>query len=145
MPKKENKIELSEIERLELQDIVRKGTPKAREIRRAQTLLWRDAGKIDTEIAELHGITPLTVAQTRARWVRDKSLSDKARPGAQPRLDGKQEAFRVALACRDAPVGYETWTMQMLADKLVELQVLDAPISAETVRLRLPKKKSNLG
>jgi len=145
VPKKENEIELSEIERLELQDIVRKGTHKAREIRRAQTLLWSDAGKIDTEIAELHGITPLTVAKTRARWVREKSLSDKARPGAKPRLDGKQEAFLVALACSDAPLGYETWTMQMLADKLVELQVIDAPMSAETVRLRLQKKKSNPG
>jgi hypothetical protein len=51
----------------------------------------------------------------------------------------------VALACSDAPEGYESWTMQLLADKLVELQVIDAPISDETVRLRLKKKRSSPG
>lgn len=82
MPKKENIIQLSEIDRMELQDIVRTGTHKARIIRRAQTLLWSDAGKTDSEIAELHGIRPLTVAKTRPRWVEERSLEDKPRPGA---------------------------------------------------------------
>jgi transposase len=140
MPKKEHIIELSEMDRLELEDMVRKGTHKARVIRRAQTLLWSDAGKTDGEIAEWHGIRPLTVAKTRQRWVEERSLEDKPRPGGQPKLDGKQEAFLVALACSDAPEGYENWTMQLLADKLVELHVIDEPISDETVRLRLKKR-----
>jgi transposase len=144
MPKKEHIIQLSEIDRMELEDIVRKGTNKARVIRRAQTLLWSDAGKTDGEIAELHGIRPLTVAKTRHRWVEERSLEDKPRPGGKPKLDGKQEAFLVALACSDAPDGYESWTMQLLADKLVELQVIDAPISDETVRLRLKKRRQTL-
>ena len=104
-------------------------------------MLWSDAGKTDSEIAELHGIRPLTVARTRQRWVKEKSLEDKPRPGGKPKLDGKQEAFLVALACSEAPDGYETWTMQLLADKLVELKVIDEPISDETVRLRLKKKR----
>ncbi len=137
MPKKQYVIQLSEIERMELQDIVGKGIHKARVIRRAQMLLWSDAGKIDSEIAELQGIRPLTVAKTRQRWVEECSLEDKPRPGGKPKLDGKQEAFLVALACSDAPDGYESWTMQLLADKLVELHVIDEPISDETVRLRL--------
>ena len=145
MPKKEHIIQLSEIDRIELEDIVRKGTHKARVIRRAQTQLWSDAGKIDSEIAELHGVRPLTVAKTRQRWVEERSLEDKPRPGSKRRLDGKQEAFLVALACSDAPDGRETWTMQLLADKLVELQVIDEPISDETVRLRLKKKISSPG
>jgi transposase len=145
MPKKQHIIELSKIDRMELQDIVSKGTHKVRVIRRAQTLLWSDAGKTDGEIAELHGIRPLTVARTRQRWVEERSLEDKPRPGREPRLDGKQEAFLVALACSDAPDGYESWTMQLLADKLVELAVIDEPISAETVRLRLKKSRSNPG
>jgi len=145
MPKKEHIIQLSAIERMELQDIVSKGEHKARMIRRAQTLLWSDAGKTDGEIAELHGVTPLTVAKTRQRWVEEQSLEDHPRPGGKAKLDGKQEAFLVALACSDAPDGCERWTMQMLADKLVELHVIDAPISDETVRLRLQKKKSNPG
>ena len=138
-------IHLDEIERLELENIVRKGEHKARVMRRAQTLLWSDAGKSDLEIAELHGITPLTVANTRKRWGQDQSLEDKPRAGRKPKLDGKQEAFLVALACSDAPQGRETWTMQLLADKLIELQVIDEPISDETVRLLLQKKKQNLG
>ena len=144
MPKKQHVIQLSEIERLELHDIVRKGKHKAWVIRRAQTLLWSDEGKTDGEIAALHGVRPLTVAKTRQRWVEEKSLEDKPRRGAKPKLDGKQEAYLVALACSEAPDGYETWTMQMLADKLVELQVIDEPISDETVRLRLKKRHQAL-
>lgn len=139
MPKKEHIIELSEIDRLELGVIVSSGQHKARTIRRAQTLLWSDAGKTDSEIAELHGITPLTVAKTRQRWVEQQSLEDQPRPGREKKLDGKQEAFAVALACSDAPDGRESWTMQMLADKLLELQVIDEPISDETVRRTLKK------
>ena len=70
--------------------------------------------------------------------------TDKPRPGGKPKLDGKQEAFLVALACSEAPDGYESWTMQMLADKLVELRVIDQPISDETVRLRLKKRRQAL-
>lgn len=139
MPKKEDIIELSEIDRLELNAIVSGGQHKARTIRRAQTLLWSDAGKTDGEIAQLHGITPLTVAKTRQRWVAERSLEDKPRPGREKKLDGKQEAFVVALACSDAPDGRESWTMQMLADKLMQLQVVDEPISDETVRRTLKK------
>lgn len=139
MPKKEHIIELSAIDRLELEAIVRSGQHKARTIRRAQTLLWSDAGKTDGEIAEWHGITPLTVAKTRQRWLTQRSLEDKPRPGREKKLDGKQEAFVVALACSDAPDGRESWTMQMLADKLLELQVVDEPISDETVRRTLKK------
>lgn len=145
MPKKEHIIQLSDIDRLELQDIVRKGNHKARVIRRAQSLLWSDAGKTDGEIAQLLNVRPLTVATTRQRWVETRSLEDNPRPGGKSKLDGKQEAFLVALACSDAPDGYESWTMQLLADKLVELKVIDAPIADETVRLRLKKKRSSPG
>lgn len=134
-----HRIELSSIERAELETIVRKGKHKARIIRRAQSLLWSDTGKPDSEIAQLHGVAPQTVATTRRRWVKEKSLEDKPRPGRSKRLDGKQEAFLVALACSDAPEGFESWTMQLLADKLVELSVIDEPVSDETVRRTLKK------
>jgi transposase len=145
MPKKQHSIKLSEIDHMELQDIVRKGRHKARVMRRAQILLWSDAGKTDGEIAQLLRIRPLTVATTRQKWVETRSLEDKPRPGGKSKLDGKQEAFLVALACSDAPEGYESWTMQLLVDKLVELKVIDAPISDETVRLRLQKKRLSPG
>jgi len=137
--RQEHPIELSEVERAELEALLSKGQHKARIIRRAQTLLWSDEGKPDSEIARLHGVTPVTVAKTRQRWVKEKSLEDEPRPGRVKKLDGKQEAFLVALACSDAPEGYERWTMQLLADKLVELSVIDRPISDETVRRTLKK------
>jgi transposase len=137
--KQQYPVELSEVDRLELAAIVRTGQQQARARRRAQTLLWSDAGKTDQEIAILHGVTPNTVAATRQRWVEEKTVADKPRCGRSKKLDGNQEAFLVALACSDAPDGQETWTMQMLADKLVELNVIDEPISDETVRRRLKK------
>ena len=139
MPKKEHVIELNELDRMELEAMVKSGQHKARTIRRAQTLLWSEAGKTDGEIAELHGVTPLTVAKTRQRWVEERSLEDKLRRGRSKKLDGKQEAFLVALACSDAPGERETWTMQLLADHLVELKVIDDSISDETVRRTLKK------
>ena len=136
-------VKLSEAERQELETLVKTGKRAARVMRRAQTLLWSDAGKSDSEIAQLQGITPLTVATTRQRWVEAHSLEDKPRSGRRPILDGKQEAFLVALTCSAAPEGRETWTMQMLADKLVELQVIAAPISEDTVGRTLKKMTSN--
>lgn len=145
MPKKAYVIELSEVERMELEGIVKSGQHKARSMGRAQTILWSDAGKTDGEIAELHGVTPLTVAKTRQRWVEERSLEDKPRRGRDKKLDGKQEAFLVALACSDAPGERETWTMQLLADHLVALEVIDEPISDETVRRTLKKMNSSRG
>lgn len=134
-------IRLSDGEREELEKLVRTGRQSARIIRRAQMLLWSDQGKTDLEIADLVKVTPLTVAETRRRWVTKHTLADHPRPGGRKRLDGKQEAFLVALACSDAPEGQESWTMQMLADRLVELGVVDQPISDETVRRTLKKRR----
>ncbi|MGD8586143.1 MAG: helix-turn-helix domain-containing protein [Chloroflexota bacterium] len=113
-------------------------------MRRAQTVLWSAAGKSDSEIAQLHGVTPQTVANTRKRWVKAKTLEDKPRSGRTKRLDGKQEAFLIALACSDAPEGFERWTMQLLADRLVELSVIDEPVSDETVRRTLKKQAETM-
>lgn len=143
--KQDYPIELTDSEREELRRLVRTGQSSARVRRRAQTLLWSDSGKTDTEIAQLHGVRPLTVATTRRRWVEEKRLTDKAKPGREKKLDGKQEAFLVALACSAAPDGRESWTMQLLADKLVELKVIDEPISDETVRRTLKKMNFSPG
>lgn len=137
--KQHHPIRLSDDEREELEKMVRTGRHQARIIRRAQMVLWSDQGKTDLEIASLAKVTPLTVAETRRRWVTEHTLADHQRPGGQKKLDGKQEAFLVALACSDAPEGQETWTMQLLADKLVELGVVEQPISDETVRRTLKK------
>ena len=137
--KKTHIVQLSEEEGQELRRLVTVGNQSARVIRRAQTLLWSAAGKPDKEIAELLNVTVSTISNTRQKWVQEGTVEDKPRPGRPPILDGKQEALLVALTCSDAPDGQEEWTMQLLADRLIELKVVDE-ISDETVRLRLKKR-----
>jgi transposase len=136
---------LSETEKEQLEGIVKRGKHTRREIQRAQMLLWSTEGKPDLEIAKLLGVTPLTVASTRQRWATEKRIADAPKPGRHKKLDAKQEAFLVALACSDAPEGRESWTLQLLADKLVELKVIEEPISYETVRETLKKTNLSLG
>lgn len=144
MPKK-YLVELSKQELAELKHIISKGQANVRQIRRAHTLLLSNAGKTDEEIANLLHITTVTGAETRKRWCAEhlsRNLADQPKPGRKRKMDGKQEAFLVALACTNAPEGREHWPLRMLSDKLLELGVIDKPVSYETVRDRL--KKTNL-
>ena len=137
-------VRLTEEEREQLRTVARIGKQSARVIQRAQILLWSDEGKQDKEIIELLDCAPLTVASTRERWVREKRLEDLPRLGSKPMLDAKQESLLIALACSDAPEGRDEWTMQLRADKLVELKVVEG-ISDETVRRTLKKTSSSRG
>ena len=138
-------VALSEAEVEQLTQVVKRGKHSRREIQRAQMLLWSAEGKTDVEIAALVSVDPLTVATARERWAREKRIADAPKPGRHKKLDGKQEAFVVALACSDAPAGRENWTLQLLADKLVELKVVDEPVSYETMRATLKKTNLSLG
>ncbi len=71
-------------------------------------------------------------------------MVDRPRPGAAPKLSPKQQAFVVALACTKPPEGRERWTMQLLADRLVELEVIP-DISDESIRRLLKKGRSSRG
>jgi DNA-binding CsgD family transcriptional regulator len=137
-------VRLTDEEREQLRTVTRIGKQSARVIQRAQILLWSDEGKQDKEIIELLDCAPLTVASTRERWVRENRLEDLPRLGSKPMLDAKQESLLIALACSDAPEGRDEWTMQLLADKLVELKVVEG-ISDETVRRTLKKTSSSRG
>lgn len=147
MPKK-YAVQLSNAEQQALENVVSKGDANVRQIRRAHTLLLSSTGKTDQEIADLLHITTVTVAETRKRWCAEhlsRNLADQAKPGRKRKLDGKQEAFLVALACSDAPEGREHWPLRMLSDKLLELGVIDEPVSYETVRDRLQKTSLSRG
>ena len=74
----------------------------------------------------------------------ESALNERARPGHKRKLDGKQEAHIVAIACSQAPEGHSHWTLQLLANKVVEMEFADA-ISLETVRQMLKKTNSNHG
>jgi transposase len=106
-----------------------------------------DAGKTDEEIsAVLHTSVP-TICRARKRFVKESfetALEEKPRSGAPHKLDGKQEAYLVALACSSPPTGRERWTLHLLRDRIVELGVVEE-ISTEAVRLRLKKTARSLG
>lgn len=149
MPKpKTHRVVLSDDERRRLREFTTAGVASAREIRRARVLLLAEEGRLDAAIADAAGCCIATVERLRWRCAvegMEAALVDRPRPGAAPLLDGKAEAVLVALACTDPPgEERETWTMQLLADRLVALGVVGR-ISDETVRRTLKKTTSNPG
>ncbi len=140
-------VKLTPEERSRLLNLLKKGKEKARKLTRARILLLSAEGKTDGFIAKALKVNPQTVRNLRKRFAEgglEAALEERPRPGAEPKLDGKGEAFLVALACSDPPEGREHWTMQLLADRLVELGVVDS-ISDETVRRVLKKTTSSPG
>ena len=118
-----------------------------RQRNRAQILLRSDAGETDEEIAEDLDVCVGTVANVRRRFTLgglDAALDEKPRPGARPVLGGKAEAIVIATACSPAPEGRATWTARMLANRLVELQVVEG-VSEDTILRVLKKATSSRG
>ena len=148
MPKpKTHRVILTDDERRRLRDFTTAGVASARELRRARVLLLADEGRRDAAIADAAGCCVATVERVRKRCAVEgveAALVDRPRPGAAPLLDGKAEAALVALACTAPPEEREAWTMQLLADRLVALDVV-ARISDETVRRTLKKTTSSPG
>jgi transposase len=147
-------VRLTQTERAELESLVRKGKTSALAIARARILLKADQGKdgearSDAQIAEALGIATKTVFNVRRRWVEEgleAALHRKKQdcPSRSRKLDGVAEAKLVATCCGPVPQGRARWTLRMLADKLVELEVVDS-ISPETVRSTLKKMQLSLG
>jgi transposase len=126
-----------------LTSLTRRGTHPARTITRARALLLAERGLRDGEIATALGVHARTITRLRRRAIEAgvlAALHDRPRPGGQPKLDGQQEALLVALACSEPPTGRSQWSMQLLAERLVELEVVEA-ISDETVRRTLKKTR----
>lgn len=135
------RVRLTPEERQELRSLTRRGVAPVREVRRARVLLLADQGQSDVQIAAAVEFHERTIIRLRRRFVEGgvaAALHDRPRPGAQPKLDASGAAHLVALACSDPPAGATCWTMQLLADRLVELAVVDS-ISDETVRRTLKK------
>lgn len=142
MPAKKYLVKLEPSEREQLLELTRKGVLGARKLKRAQILLKADDGWKDAAIIQALNTNRSTVERTRKRLVEgglDKALNEDPRPGQRPRLDGKAEAHLIALACSAAPGGRDRWPLRLLADKLVELGVVEA-ISHETIRQTLKKR-----
>jgi len=141
MPAKKYRVKLEADEREQLLELTRKGEIGARKMKRAQILLKADEGWKDADIINALNTSRSTVERTRKRLVEgglDKALNEDPRPGQCVKLDGKAEAHLVALTCSDAPGGREHWPLRLLADKLVELGVVES-VSHETIRQTLKK------
>lgn len=146
MPKKKYIVTLNDAEREELQQLLRAGKHSTRKVTRARILLKAADGGTDEQIAAALGVGRATVERTRESFVERglEALNERPRPGMKPKLDVKAKARLIAEACSDAPEGQTRWTMQLLADRLVELKVVET-ISDETVRRTLKKTSSSRG
>jgi transposase len=135
-------VNLTEEEKSNLETLIKKGTSTARVITRARILTLASDGKSDSRIADCLKVGVSTIERIRKKFVEsglEFALRDRPNPGGvKPKLDAKKEAFLIATACSDAPDGRAQWTMRLLADKLVDLSVIES-ISYETVRRTLKK------
>jgi len=141
-------LKLTDEERTELELLVKKGKAAAWKLQRAQALLQCDQGPngpgwIDEDVAAAYGCTTRTLESWRKQAVEAGPLSllqrkPRLTPPVQPKLDGEQQARLTALACSQPPKGYARWTLRLLAEQLVELEIVEG-ICHETVRRALKK------
>jgi transposase len=140
-------VDLTDDELASLRQLLNAGSSRTRHLTRARILLLAHDDLTDEQIVHALGVGRSTVERTRRRFVEggvERALRDRPRPGKPRKLNGKQEAILVAVACSDPPQGRERWTMELLAERLVELKVVDS-ISDETVRVVLKKTTSSHG
>ncbi len=145
------KVYLTPEQRAYLEQLIRSGTSRARTQTKARMLLLTDRNQAyprsDAEIAAALGVSKPTIIRTRRRCVLEgleAALYDKPRPGAKPKITGEVEAHLTLLACSTPPDGKARWTLQLLADKLVELQLVES-ISDVAVLHRLKKTHAPRG
>ena len=153
MPKKLYVVTLTTDERSYLQALVAKGKAAAQKRLHAQILLKADAGPHgdgwkDEQIMEAFDVARRTVERVRQRLVEEsleEALTRKSQQNRMARkIDGKAEAHLIAAACGKPPEGRKRWTLQLLADRLVVLELVDT-VSSETVRRVLKKTKLSRG
>jgi Homeodomain-like domain len=147
-------VRLSDEERKQLTELLGRKVLAAQKRKRAQVLLKADASPdgpawVDSRIAAACDVTVATVENLRTSYVLEGleatiERKKQCRPSRQPVLDGAKEARLVALCCGTVPAGHGRWTLRMLADKLVELKVVES-VCRETVRQALKKTNCSLG
>src|SRR5256714_11163488 len=146
MPKKKYLVELSADEREQLHLLIRRGKTSSRKLTRARILLKAHEGATDAEIVAALNVGVASVERIRKRFVEAglDALNEKPRPGKQPKLDNQAQARLIAEACAKAPACRQRWTLQLLADRVVQLKLADS-CSYETIRRTLKKTSSSLG
>ena len=153
MPTKQHVVRLSAAERETLRALLAHGTAAARTLTHARILLKCDTGTAgprwsDARIAEAVEVSSRTVARVRERFAAGGMAAalERKRPDRVygRKLDAAQEARLIAIACTDPPEGRARWSLRLLGQRLVELEVVDG-ISPETIRVLLKKTPSSRG
>jgi transposase len=140
-------INLTEEERAKVEKFIRRGKANARNITRAHILLKSAEGWSIERIAETYGVSEATVSNVRARYREGgiaRVLNDKVQQKRRHALGGEGEAMLVAIACSPVPEGHDHWTLRMLRDKLIELDLVEH-VSAATIQDRLKKMTLSRG
>jgi transposase len=149
--KKKYPVTLTEAEREQLKNLIAAGTAPARKLTHARILLKADQssegpGWVDEQVADAVETSQPTVARVRKQYFEEglQAALNRRPPNReyQRKLDGEQEARLVALACSAPPEGQARWSLRLLADRLVELEVVEE-ISYQTVRRTLKKTLSS--
>jgi hypothetical protein len=149
--KSSKEVKLSKEDRMILEKIINTGTRSVKQIKRARILLELDTSNgiepaKEASIAEKVGVSRQTIQVVKTEFFASEKLQDvlerkkRETPPNQPKITGDVEAKILALACSAVPEGYSTWTLRLLAEKIIELQILDN-ISHMSVS-RLLKKHS---
>ncbi len=153
MPKKKYIVSLTVSERKFLEQLTKKGKIAAYKMNHARVLLQADinqkeGGWTDRQISESLDIGHATIERVRQRFVEEGIESALSRREQKKRrdkiIDGEKEAYLIAIACSETPCGKSNWTLQMLADKMVELNYVKQ-VSTETIRQTLKKTNLSLG
>jgi DNA-binding transcriptional ArsR family regulator len=145
--KKKYPVILTQTEREQLKNLIAAGTAPARKLTHARILLKADQGSegpgwVDEQVADAVEVSQPTVSRVRKQYFEEglEAAINRRPPNREyhRKLDGKQEARLVALACSEPPEGQARWSLRLLADKMVELEVVD-DLSYQTVRRTLKK------
>jgi transposase len=140
-------IELTDEERAEVEGFIRRGKANARNVTRAHVLLKSADGWSRKQLVETFGVSEATVGNVRKRYREggvEGVVKDKVQSKRRRALSGAEEALVVAMACSPVPDGHDHWTLRMLRDQLVELEVVES-ISAATIHRLLKKMNLNPG
>lgn len=131
----------------QLQQMLTKGKQSVRSLKRAQVLLALHQGNTPSAVAQLASVSPAMVYNIRNRYTAEGlavALSEKPRPGQPSKFDKAAQAHLTAIACSQAPDGRSRWTLRLLADRLVELRLVES-ISHQAVGEQLKKTCLNPG
>ncbi len=142
--KARNRVKLKPKDRKLVKQLISKGTEKARKITRCRILLLAHEGQSDPQIMEALKVARNTIRSVRWRYVQEgleAAINERPRPGAPKKFTGRQKVKITAIACSEPPEGRSRWTLRLIADRVVELEMVDN-ISHQTVKRIL--KKTNL-